>query len=206
MTLPLTPNPDPNLNDVPAASAEERSGERGGALVEFSIISLVLITLILGAIELSLAWADTLVLDQASRSAARVGARMTNDDQADREALRALVSNLDSEDLGQVEFVVVYEAGTSGVMPTSCLTASSGICNRYPAAALSELDDDSKWGCAGGAYDGTWCPTARDPQLHSPVNLGVYIESRRTWITSSLPGGGIDLSSDTVMRLDPLVR
>lgn len=182
------------------------AGERGAALVEFSIVSLLLLTMIFGAIELSLAWADTLVLDQSSRSAARVGARMTNDDQADREALRALVSNLESDDLAQVEFVVIYQAGVGGAMPPGCETASSSSCNRYPAAALAELDDDSKWGCGGGTYDSSWCPTDRDPQLHSPVNLGVYVEARRSWITAALPSGGIDLSSETVMRLDPLVR
>lgn len=201
MTTPIE-----NTTAATPVAPEERETERGAALVEFSVVALLLMTLILGTIELSLAWTDTLVLDQATRSAARVGARMTDDPESDREALRALVSNLEGEDLAQVEFVVIYEAGATGEVPPGCLTAAGANCNRYDAAALAELDNDARWGCGGGSLDGNWCPSGRDPQITSPVNLGVYIESRRAWITSALPGGGIDLSSETVMRLDPLVR
>ncbi len=190
-------------------------GERGAALVEYSIVALLLLSMILGAIEMALAWGDTLVLDQATRAAARTGARMTNDGDADREVLRALAANFNAEDLDQVEFVVVYEAAADGSMPSGCLDDSGPGCNRYPESTtstdtfddvLADLDNDAKWGCGPSAHDDAWCPTNRDPQFHTPVEMGVYVQARRTWISGALPGGGLDLKSTTVMRLDPLVR
>lgn len=189
-----------------ARRSERTDSERGAALVEFSIVFLVLLTLIFSTIELSLAWGDTLILDQSSRGGARVGAQLTNDPNADREALRAAVASLNAEDLDQVEYIVIYRAAADGSMDPACETGSTATCNYYPVAALADLDDDARWGCGAGTHDDAWCPTARDPQITSPVDLGLHIKGRRSWITGSLPGGGIDISSETVMRLDPLVR
>ena len=80
---------------VPLRRRRRRAdGERGAALVEMGLVAMPLLIMALGLVEFGLMWSDSMALDRASRSAARVAAQLGDDDQADREALRALVSNL----------------------------------------------------------------------------------------------------------------
>ncbi len=174
-------------------------------MVELAIVAVPLLVILLGLAELGLLWRNALTMDQASRSAARVGANLTNNPAADREALRALVSNLDDDELAQIEYIVLYEVDASGAMPANCDVGSGPDCNHYTPAMLTQLDDDSKWECASGGFDAQWCPTSRNPEFHSPVDLGVLIVAERQWMTGFF-GSAIDLTSLTVMRLDPLTR
>lgn len=174
-------------------------------MVELAFLTVPLVFILLGVIELGLLWRDALTLDQASRSGARVGANLTNDPQADREALRALVSNLDADQYDEIEYVVVYQVDSAGDMPVSCATTSSTVCNHYTSTMLDQLDNDVRWGCGGSAYDIEWCPTSRNPEFHTPVDLGVHVVTRRVWLTGWF-ADVTDLTSTTVMRLDPLTR
>ncbi|MEL6985968.1 MAG: hypothetical protein AAFO29_26290, partial [Actinomycetota bacterium] len=101
-------------------------------------------------------------------------------------------------------YVAIDQPQHNGAMPPVCEIASSALCNRYDPTALASLDDDASWGC--GVYDSSWCPSDREPELTSPVDLGVHIQARRSWLTDFFPGDGIDLSATTIMRLDPLNR
>ncbi|MEM8922858.1 MAG: TadE family protein [Actinomycetota bacterium] len=182
-----------------------RRGERGAALVELALVVSPLIFIALGAFEIGLAWREKLMFDQASRSAARVGASLTDDPVADREALRALVSNLDADRLGQIEYVVIYQSSGSGTMPSGCSSGSMPGCNHYPLSALQQVYDDTKWECGTGALDDSWCPTSRDSELHSPVDLGVYIAADHDWFSGLMPWD-ISINANTIMRLDPITR
>jgi len=194
------------MMSIRRSSPHSATRQRGAALVEFSLILVPLVLILVGTVELGLAWRDTLTLDQASRSGARVAASLANNPASDREALRALVSVLGPQDLDQIEYVVLYEVGSDGAMPSGCDAASSAQCNRYPQAALADLDNDMRWECSASSHDGNWCPTDREPELTSPVDMGVRIESRRPWVTGMLPGDGITIGSTTIMRLNPLHR
>ncbi|MEM9134023.1 MAG: TadE/TadG family type IV pilus assembly protein [Actinomycetota bacterium] len=174
-------------------------------MIELAIVAVPLLIILLGLAELGLLWRNALTMDQASRSAARVGANLTNNPAADREALRALVSNLDDDELDQIQYVVLYEVDSTGAMPPTCVSGSTPVCNHYTPTMLTQLDDDSKWECGSGSFDGQWCPTSRSPEFHTPVDMGVLIVAERDWL-SGFFGSSVRLTSLTVMRLDPLTR
>lgn len=174
-------------------------------MVELAIVAVPLLIILLGLAELGLLWRNALTMDQASRSAARVGANLTDNPAADREALRALVSNLDEDELAQIEYVVLYEVDASGDMPAHCDIGSTSVCNHYTPAMLAQLDDDSKWECGSDSFDAGWCPSSRSPEFHTPVDMGVLVVAERAWL-SGFFGESMDLTSLTVMRLDPLTR
>ncbi len=183
-----------------------RDAERGAALVETGLVAMPLLIMALGLVEFGLMWSDKMALDRASRSAARVAAQLGDDEQADREALRALVSNLQAQDRVEIEYVVVFEL-VAGKMVPACEVVVHGLphCNQYPASSLADLDDDSAWGCRAGAHDSWWCPTDRESELHDPVDLGVLIVAKRDGVTG-LFGDEFDLESETIFRLNPIHR
>ena len=187
-------------------SIARRADETGAALVEFALVLFPLLLLLGGILEVGPAYRDSLRYEQASRTAARVAANLTNDAQADREALRALSSVLDESARSRIQYIVVYEVDSDGTMPEICHTASTFRCNRYLPEHLDDLDDDTRWGCTASAHDQHWCPLDRRPELHDPVDLGVYVKSSRDWATGLLPGDGVELENETIMRLDPLSR
>ncbi len=197
--------PDRAAGRAPTVPGPSGRGERGAALVEFATVALLLVFIMLALVELGLLWRNALNLDQATRSGARVAANLVDDPNADREALRALVSNLDGEEFGQVQYVVVYRPDSSGQMPAGCTSGSSAVCNHYPASALTQLDDAGKWGCGAGALDTGWCPADRAPELHAPIDVGIHIEAQREWLTGLAPDA-LTIRSTTIMRLDPLNR
>ena len=179
-------------------------GERGAALVETALVALPLLTMSLGLVEFGRMWSDSMALDRASRSAARVAAQLGDDPRSDREALRSLVSNIDGQDRVEVEYVIIFEVGTGGMAP-ACETGSQSTCNHYTAAQLADLDLDSHWECGGVAHDGSWCPTTREAELHAPIDLGVKIVAKRAAVTG-LFSDEFDLSTTTIFRLNPIHR
>lgn len=193
--------PPPRSCSTPAP----RRGERGAAVLELAFVFVPLVLIMVITVELGLLWKQQLDVDQSARAGARAVAALTNDPNADREALRSLVGSLSPEALANVDSVVIYQASASGDMAAACATSSTSTCNRYSLVALGDLDDDSRWGCGGSAHDRHWCPSSRDPQLHAPVEAGVRIEFRHDWTLGMFPDG-VDLTSVTVMRLDPLIR
>lgn len=172
-------------------------------MVEMAILAIPLMTIALGTIEVGLLWQESTVLNDASRSGARVAAALVDDPAADREALRAVVSHIG--DLSEVEYVVIYELDGSGAMPAGCDTGSQTTCNRYPLSALLELDVDSRWECGASAHDGAWCPTTRMAELHSPIDVGVLIVTAQQPLTEFFPGT-VEVRAETIMRLNPLTR
>lgn len=182
-----------------------RSHERGGGMVELALLIAPLMTISLSVVELGLLWQDSLLLHQASRSGARVAAALVNEPSSDREALRAVVSHLDHKDLDDIQYVVIYRLDASGNMPAGCETASQSTCNYYSPAALSELDNDSQWECGGGALDSGWCPTTRNAELHSPIDVGVLVVAEKESLSGFFPTSS-QVSAETVMRLNPLTR
>lgn len=183
----------------------DRRGERGGALVEMTILAAPLLAIALGTVEIGVLWQQSIVLHEATRSGARVAASLVDDPAADREALRALVSHIGPAELDEVQYVVIYELNGAGEMPVGCDTGSQATCNHYPQAALLELDNDSVWECGGSAHDAAWCPTGRDAEFHSPIDVGVLVVTEQSSLSGFFPGS-TEVKAETIMRLNPLTR
>jgi Flp pilus assembly protein TadG len=194
----------------------ERRNERGGILVELTMVVPLLVFLVLGMIEMGSAWQDQQTITQASRQGARVASHLGDGERADQEGVRAVLSVFDAEQRARINYIVIYEVTTAdGVMPAACKTASvAGVCNRYAGTALSDtaLNTNSNWPCSTGtagqkaaALDRFYSPCTRSTSVtgSGPEHLGVYISVNRPWFTGFLPGTGINIKASTVMQLEP---
>lgn len=196
-------------NRAPGQNAE-RGRERGATLVEFAIISSLLVAFILGVFEIGMAWSDHQVLTQSTRSGGRVVSQLGVRPQADQEALRAISAGLGTVN-GQVTRVVVFEADGNGDMPAACETATAGYsgagnCNVYDSVSLANLDTAALWGSGSscGTADGNWCPvTARNDAQATASFIGVQVEMQRDYLTGFFGGGSHTMVETTVMRIEP---
>ncbi len=187
------------------------SGERGAAMVEFSIMAGFLILIVFGILEFGHAWSERLKVETAARAGARVGSNLTNDRLADWGLLQGSKSVLNEIGLSNVEYLVVFKASSAtGTPPTGCggatPTSQNNQCNVYTGAQLTSLTQSSFTGtssCTGSSPDRFWCPTTRLAVQHlNPDYLGIYIKARSQTLTS-LFGPPLGLRSTAVMRLEP---
>jgi Flp pilus assembly protein TadG len=188
-------------------------GERGAALVEMAVCSLLLIVIAFGIVEFGNAWNSKLQVETASRSGARVGSSLGAQRAADYGLLQATASALNTIGLSNVNYVVVYNANANadGSRPAQCKgsppTSQRGYCNVYTGAQLASLNQtDFTATCTGNtgtALDHYWCPTDRQSvQSVGADYLGVYVNAKYTTITGVFHSP-FTLSSEAVMRLEP---
>jgi Flp pilus assembly protein TadG len=198
--------------------------ERGVALVEFSFVMVILLTIVAGTVDYGRGWQSSLAITEASRTGARVASGQARQPNADFNALTGIRASLvASEKIDNVELIVIFRSTTAnGAVPTSCTsaTAPSGTCNVFNRAQLLALGPTSfniVWaanpndpptggtGCAnnGAALHRGWCPTSRvnSPQASSEY-LGVYIRYRHDNLFPVL-GDSRTIARTAVMRLEP---
>jgi len=169
-------------------------------LVEMTMVAPVLLLLALGALEMGIAWRDAISVTHSSRQGARTGSHLGDELMSDRETLAAVDAVLGGE-RGNITRVVIFDADIAGEMAAGCMTASqAGRCNHYTGAQVADVADASKWGCAPGAHDRTWCS---DTRTNPNAYLGVYVEFDRPWVSGLFGGTGSTLDGTTVMRIEP---
>jgi Flp pilus assembly protein TadG len=183
-----------------------RRKQRGAVLVEAALIMPVLIMLAMGTIEFGLGWRDRVGVQTSVRAAARSGATLGSDSQADYNMLQTLKSGLGTNYAKTVRVVIYKASATDGSVPAACLSGSSqsGVCNVYAAADLVKAS--TSFGCGVGAVDTAWCPTSRISDIASASGLdyvGVYIEFSHSLITGSFGTGSISIKDRVVMRVEP---
>ncbi len=173
-----------NLND-----------DRGAALIEFSLVALLLATIGLGTFELGTAWSDSQLVTQAARSGARVAAQLSDDPNADVlivEAVEAAVGDLTTADVR----IVIYDASAAdGAMVATCETANppgkNGKCSVYDESHFTTFSQ------------GSWDPDDRSTDLLNPVYIGVLVEVRRPTLTGLFSPLTFDMHDTAVMRAEP---
>ena len=110
--------------------------DQGAVLVEFVMVSTILVVLLFGIVEFGFAWADRLTVQTSTRAGARGGAALGNDRSADYNVIAAVKSAMADVDASNIEYVIVYEATSAdGEVPAACLgatpTSQPGKCNVY---------------------------------------------------------------------------
>ncbi len=185
--------------------------QRGGVLVEVTIVIPLLVFLVLGTLELGLAFSDSQVVTQGARNGARTVSQMSNNPVADHEALLSVVAAFGPGDI-TLQRVTIFDAGPDGERPASCLGStpvnSGENCNIYTQAQLTtaELSDPSKWGCGSGTYDDNWCPSVaadRNPTQTNATWIGVHVVATRQWQTGFFGNGTQTITETAVMRMEP---
>lgn len=186
-------------------------GERGAVLVELSFVALLLFTIAAGAFDYGQAWRSGLAVNEASRTAARVGSAMGDNQEADFNALSGAKAALArSGKLDDVTRVVVYRSTSDdGEVPASCKTGASSACTVIEGDAFrsnweagSVEDATTASGCLEVAASKAWCPTSRVNLQLSAEYFGVWIRTHHDF-EFPLLGDGVDVERSTVMRLEP---
>lgn len=193
-------------------------------MVETAMVSLFLVTLILGSLELGLGWRSSLTNTNAARAGARVGSSQGSADLADQSALLAVVAGIKSLTGDTIVKVVIFHAtSTSGTVPAACLTSgaltaggvSGSECNVYSEVYINTLVANPlgtatqfAGSCGGGRRDRFWCPANRSNIQQSVGGLdqvGVYVEISHPTLTKLL-GSTINIKDTAVMRIEPDAR
>lgn len=188
------------------------TGERGSVFVELAIVAPLIIALVLGVFEITVAWGQAQTVVQATRSGARTVTQTGQDERADQVALRSVKATFDDR-WTAIQRVVIYQSTTpDGTPPPACTNAGvtsspSGVnCNVYVSADLADVLNDSRFfngtGCGSGK-SANWCPSVRDRKLNSAHWVGVWVEYEQPWLTGLFPAGSYTITEQTVMRMEP---
>ena len=178
-----------------AGSARATARERGAALVEFSLVASLLMTMAIGTYELGMAWNDAQLVTQAARSGARVAAQLGSDNQSDQRILEAIEAGLGDLEPGLVKIVIFDAAATDGQMPSSCETAShpgrSGKCSVYARTHFSTF------------VQGSWLPSTRNDEIKNADYVGIHVEVDRPFLSGLLGQTSLTITDQAVMRIEP---
>lgn len=168
--------------------------ERGATLVEMAVVLPVLVLLVLGTVELGLAFRTYLASSSAAAAGSRMLALMGNDETADCHALGEVGSTLGAGGaLDNLVSVEIYEAGLDG---------SQGATNLYVHTGGDPLDCGN-WSGSASAWD----PVDRDVTVGPGLRLdigGVAVTVTHEWITGLPPfSGSFEVAQSNITRLEP---
>jgi hypothetical protein len=166
-------------------------GERGAVLVEAAIILPVLLLIVLGIVEYSLAFKNSLSITSATRSGARTASAQPRDADFSLHTAEAVRTALAAIDRSSPQVLWIYEANASG-MPDSGNFSTCSQCNRYSWNGTDWTND----------YTG-WTASEQDACSGTADTIGIYVRAQHRFLTG-LFGQARTLEDHTVMRLEPL--
>lgn len=175
--------------------------ERGATLVEASLVFPILILVIVGVLEIGLAFKDYLTVSYISREGARLGALAGDDPEADCAILRGIGGLATTGDLNRITEIQIFKAdegtGAQGVTNTATYTLGKDpeICN-VPATPLDGWTINPI----------NWSPTSRQTTVGSdPLDIiGVRVIMTRDWVTGFPPfRGSFQIDETTLTRMEP---
>jgi Flp pilus assembly protein TadG len=169
------------------------ASERGASLVEFSLVLPILLVIVLGILEMGMAFRSVITVGSAAQEGARVASFKGNDIDADCVALESVIAELGDE-IDLVTAIKIYRVDSAG-NPEPLKT------NTYAYSGVGDITDCTKW-------NGTvlWPSTDRKVTVGTtPLDvLGVEVSSTHTWVTQFPPfGGSIGVDESTIVRLEP---
>ena len=175
------------------------NGERGATLIEFAVIFPLIIVLVMGIAEFSLAFKDWLTINHASREGARAGATAANDISADIQVLTAIEEALTGGDLQAI--INVRVSDPDGVDSTTYTYTGDPICSWTPCpdpyAGAPPL-------YAPPYQAPNYLPEDRDVTAPTPGRIKVSVTLTHQWFTGFFADTST-WTSDTIMRLEPRV-
>ena len=174
-----------------------RRAERGATLVEASLILPILLTVLLGTIEIGIAFKDHLNVSYTTREAARVGALAGDRADADCEIVKSVVDSLSSTgNLDDLQQLQIFQADPkSGArIPTRT--------NTWKLTGSDPYDCVNDW-----AVDELWPSTSRKTTFGPSSQLdiiGVRISMTHQWLSGFPPfRGSFTIDEQTISRIEP---
>jgi Flp pilus assembly protein TadG len=187
------------LNSQAKSPENGARSQRGATIVEAAIVFPLLILIIIGIMEIGLAFKDYLTVSYISREAARVGALAGNDADADCSILRGIGTVATAGDLDRITSVQIFKAGVNGAQGiTNTATFSGGD----PSLCHVPAQPGDTWTINPVG----WVATTRKTTVGTqPLDIiGVRIIMTHDWITNFGPfRGTINIDESTITRLEP---
>ena len=205
----------------------DTSEDKGVALVELLIALPVLMMIALGVVEMAMSWKASTDVSGAVRDAGRIGSSAGPSQAADQLILQSMAAGLNSSEMSNVQFVMVYKSTTADGKPSSAcralvsvsqlpITGSTtrgvaGQCNVYSKTQmeLTVMDTaNNNFGGTPGAWDSNWAPASRSNNTQAATGSdwqGVAVGTVHPSVTHSFwPDATI--SKYSVFRLEPAYR
>jgi Flp pilus assembly protein TadG len=183
-------------------STRRHGRERGAVLVEAALVLPLLIVLVLGIVEYSVAFNKSATVANASRAGARTATAIPKDSQYSVKAAEAVASALTSLGSEAPQEVWIYKvaAGTDDD-PIGGGFGSCTDCVGYAwnPAAKAFVTSAPLGGNAWTANEQNACVDSSHPD-----RLGVYVKAKHKYL-SGVFGNERTIEHRTVMRLEPYV-
>jgi Flp pilus assembly protein TadG len=160
--------------------------------VETALVSMLLVAILYGVVEVSFLLRDGIVVSSSSRAGARMASSLPRDASFASSAKDQVEDALRGMDMSRVDKVWVFRANPANGLPESGGFASCSTCVRFKGSGAALVAD-------GGAG---WAATAQNACSGSQDQLGVYVEYRYPSRLGFLFSNRV-LSESTVMRLEP---
>jgi hypothetical protein len=206
--------------------ARRPRGDRGAVLLELALILGFLALVFSSVVDLGLGWRRSIEVSNTLRSGGRVVSNLGEDRNADIEALRSLNAGIAEIGAANVNRVIIYKAtSVDGDVPAACtaltpagsstngigIAGTSGVfCNVYSPSQLANLTSarfsGSATSCQSDDWDRFYCPPGREGDQGASAGadfVGIWIEVEYEYIVGLLPGDGITISDNIVMRIEP---
>ena len=175
--------------------------ESGASLVEASLVFPILILIVMGTLEIGLAFKDYLTVSYISREGARLGGLAGDDPEADCAILIGIGGLATQKDLARIDEIQIFKAdegsGSQGL--TNIATYNSGKDPEVCTVPSTPLD--------GWTINPiNWSPTSRQATVGSdPLDIiGVRVIMTRNWVTGFPPfRGSSQIDEITLTRLEP---
>lgn len=192
-----------------AAARRRRSGgERGATLIEFVIVTPLLVLLAFATAETGLAWVSNNKVEGAASQGARVASSSGTRAETDVSTLISIKAALPADELARLQRVVIYRSTTAdGSVPTSCVPTPengadfgvNGLCNSYSGALVRSVTQST---VLPGSVQ-RWPPSTRKDALSDPPDyLGVWVHTIHSNRTKTF-FGDFTIKKQSVFRVQP---
>lgn len=173
-----------------------RDPERGATLIEASLILPIMVLILIGTLEIGLAFKDYLTVSYATREGSRVGALAGNSTDADCAIVHSVIDVLGTGSLVNFQQIQIFKADpVSGA-------ADVNKTNTWKLTGSDPYDCDNDW-----TVQELWPASDRNTAFGATSELdiiGVRVVTTHNWITGLPPfTGSFDVDEITITRMEP---
>jgi hypothetical protein len=180
---------------------------RGSSLIEAALVFPILILIIIGTVEIGLAFKDYLAVSAMSREGARIAALAGQDLEADCAVLEGIASITTQSDLIRIANVQIYKAaeGTGAQGATDRWVYNGGDPMECDGATPNGVPDGWTLQAAGWPPGGGRQITVPTQPGSPPLDIvGVRVQLNRSWFTGFPPfRGSFTIDESTITRMEP---
>ncbi len=179
----------------------QRSRERGTVLVEAAFVLPLLIVLVLGIVEYSVAFNKSATVANAARAGARTASALPKDSQYPVKAADAVAAALTSLGSGSPQEVWIYKVATG---TDDSPIGTFGSCTDCVGYTWNETARTFNTATPLGGNEWTAAEQNACVDTNHPDRLGVYVKAKHEYL-SGMFGSERTLESRVVVRLEPYV-